>query len=267
MSAPAAGASGTETQTPTPGMSRAEIEQLVRGIVGNGKDNADVVKTITDNFQQREEIRVLKAEVAGLKLKIPADGSLVLTADQKKEWEQITAAGKPVAEILKLVGEHPTLTAQVESYRRSEELGKLAKSEEYDAEGAVEVLKTIVGNRELVFENVQEDEDDPDAEGGKKKVTRERGFFVIEDPVTKSKSKKRASEVIATDHKAFVAALKASGAGDGEGVEEEQGAAPARPGVSFPKQGAMSSKGAGSAASGKSAAKNYLSRTYKKKQS
>lgn len=77
-----------------------------------------------ENYEYRDTLRAQSDELASLRKKVPADGALVLTADQKKVWDAIVASGVPiekVAERIKRAGELETQLAEADFVRLVDE--------------------------------------------------------------------------------------------------------------------------------------------------
>jgi hypothetical protein len=60
-----------------------------------GSSKAYIAKLEKENFNYRRDRANLREENAALKAKVPADGAVVLSADDAKAWEAYKALGKP----------------------------------------------------------------------------------------------------------------------------------------------------------------------------
>lgn len=76
-----------------------------------------------ENHEHRESLRQLRQEADGLKAKVPADGSFVLTADQKKVWDAIVATKVP----LDKVAERLTRANELETKQAEADFAKLVE--------------------------------------------------------------------------------------------------------------------------------------------
>jgi hypothetical protein len=175
-------------------MSRDEIAAMVSQQVQNGQAQAKLTELYEDNFKLRGDKQRLTAENEDLKGKVPAEGAVVLTGNDKTEYEAIQALGKDSKALKKIVGEHETLTGEVTALKRKTLVNEIAEAEGWKPS----VLERLTQGMDLLgVEEVNEEIDDPDREGEKKTVPVKRGYFNTKDAEGKTNGKKKLAEELA----------------------------------------------------------------------
>jgi hypothetical protein len=101
-----------------------------------------------ENYEYRDQLRTQGEELAALRTKVPADGALVLTADQKKTWDAIVATNVPldkVAERIKRAGE-------LEAEQAKAAFDKLVETGASSVKFNAEVLKGLLTDKGYTLE-------------------------------------------------------------------------------------------------------------------
>lgn len=130
-----------------------EFRRMLASAVSSGKVSKEDAPIIRDNFKLRRRVQTLKDENVQLAkaAKVP-EGSLVLTPDQKKEWEAFTALKLPAADVKKVVEERDKLKADAATQAHAQLLDEVADSLDYDADtlqGLVETKQLHVEMKEV----------------------------------------------------------------------------------------------------------------------
>lgn len=181
------------------GLTRDEISQIVRDAMsGSTGDQSQRIQTLlTDNFALREAKRQLIAENDALKARVPADGSITLSGDEKATYEALVALKLKPADIATIVAEHATLKASVAQHAQEKGMTEAAAAEGYDAT----VLGTLVSGQDLVVKPVKEVVD-----GEEKQVPR---AFIQTKGADNVVTEQRLSEYITAKHPKFLPSLMA----------------------------------------------------------
>lgn len=184
------------------GGSRAEIEATVRRLLSEKGANEAVFELLKDNFQQREELRTLKASSEGMQ-KVP-QGGIVLDATQAAAWKQYQELGKP-EDLKKAVEEKATLETEVSKTKWERGADAVAEAHGFQAD----VLKKLPGADKLRFEVREELVD-----GEKSKV----GYVTTDQ---QGATPQRVTDYADANWKEFMPALQAEAAEGGEGDDQE----------------------------------------------
>lgn len=148
------GKADAETPPPAP-----DLGKLVQDAIAKAGDpNAAMKSLVADNYALRDDLRAARA-------KLPADGSVVLSGDDARDWGQYRQFGKP-GDLRKTIDEHKSLGERVATHERDETLRGV--SEKAGVEFAV--LKTLAGST-LVFGETK----------GKDKVGKEITIVTVKD--------------------------------------------------------------------------------------
>lgn len=142
------------------GSSSTEIEATVERLLNSKGDRQAVAELLKDNFKQRDEIRGYLAQIDEVKSKVPAEGTMVLTAEQAKDWTAYQELGKP-EDLKAKVEKVSTLEADLAKRDREAAIASAAEAAGYKAS----VLAKLPGTEALKFELREEEVD-----GEKKKI-------------------------------------------------------------------------------------------------
>ena len=105
-----------------------------------------------DNYQLREKNRGIKEQVKLLEGKVPAEGAVILGADEAKLLEAYKALGGP-EDLNKFQGEFQTVKAELDTLKRESMLETAATAHGYKAS----VLKTLVKEAQVEMREVEKD--------------------------------------------------------------------------------------------------------------
>lgn len=180
-------ATSQEQVTTRQGMSPTEIQAMVAKLVQDGQAQAKLQELFQDNFDLRGKNKDLTTRAETAESKLPKDGDLVLTGEDVALFNEAKATGKNAKQLKEVIKEHGDLSAKVTTLERKTKIHEISEAEGWKP-AVVERLTT--GMDLLGVEEVQEEVDDKDAEGGKKKVTVKRGFINVKGEggtVTKKK--------------------------------------------------------------------------------
>ena len=108
-------------------------EGLARLIQRLGTADAAAAELHRENYQLRDQRRTLKAEVDQLKGKVPAEGTVVLTAEQAAHWNQYQQLGKP-EEITKGLESGKAAMEAAAKRDRADQVSQAAKAVGYQPE-------------------------------------------------------------------------------------------------------------------------------------
>lgn len=172
-----------------------------------------------ENAELREKNRTLRKENDDLTAAQPPKGALILVGDDIKLFNDLKALipeGKKVEDLAATLKEHGEQTLKITELERGNLVRDIAEAEGWKASN----LLRLTAGMELAMEEVEEEIDDPDKEGEKKKVKVKRGFLLVKDATGAVTSRKRLSDEL-TD---FLPSLKAE-AGQAEAGEESKGTA------------------------------------------
>jgi hypothetical protein len=105
---------------------------------------ADKAETVArtlyqENFQLRQQRRDLRTEVKGLKEKLPADGTLVLTKEEAEAWESYKKLGKP-GDIEKSIEEGKKAAESLAQRDRAAQVGDAAKAVGFNPEALTQLF-------------------------------------------------------------------------------------------------------------------------------
>lgn len=177
---------------------------------------ADNEKLKKENAERREANRALTEERDGLKAKVP-DGAVVLTGDEAKAYETLTASGVALTDVPKVAEERDALRTQKAKRDRRDELMQGAPAEGW-GEHAADVLLDTVGF-DAVTDIELRDVDGPNGRDGK--PTKVKAPFLTVDG-----KQVRASEWV-KEHKPHLAgALAVQGSTSGNGTGDSSRAVP-----------------------------------------
>jgi hypothetical protein len=130
-----------------------DIQALVEGFLAKHQNNATaaVAELYRDNYDLREKNRTLKSEKEAAEKKIPAEGSVVLSADEAKVFEAYSQLGTP-DQLKKSIEEAKTSKDELGKLKRSQILRDVA-----DIEGMnPSVLSRLASDMELEIEEYSE---------------------------------------------------------------------------------------------------------------
>lgn len=114
----------------------------------NGDAMALATQLFDENFRLREQKRTLVTEADELKKKLPADGSVVLSADKAKDYEAYQSLGK-ADELKTRLDAHTTLETEVASLKKKEVLRSVAELHGFKV-SVLEDRDTAAGGLEYV---------------------------------------------------------------------------------------------------------------------
>jgi hypothetical protein len=200
-----------------------------------------------ENATLRAEKRALKDQVEDLERKVPPEGALVLKGDDVKAHNDLVALipeGKKVEDLVAALKEGDKLSAKVKELERGNLIRDIAEAEGWKPSN----LLKLTSGMDLALEEVEEEIDDPDNEGEKKKVQVKRGFIQTRDAQGNVQSKKKLGDEL----KDFLPSLKVE-ASQAESSEVAKGTA-------FVKQ-PVGSK-ADPKKAGKNVSQNYIGKAY-----
>jgi hypothetical protein len=136
--------SPSEQQTPPPAPSppAADPAEGYKKLLEKHNNDAAIVagKLYDENHSYRQTIRELKG-------KVPADGSMVLNADQAKLWSNYLELGKP-EEIVTLKNEHGQFATERQAAAREKFHGEVAEAHGYK----VSVLSRLIDQDKIELE-------------------------------------------------------------------------------------------------------------------
>jgi hypothetical protein len=213
--------STTEQQITQPKAPPALTEEKVRDMFQEFTRNRNLTpeaggaQLMADNAELRADKRRLKDKIDALEAnQIPA-GAKVLTGEAIKEHDALkallTGDQKP-EDLVKLLKEHGELTTKVSNLEKQNIAVQIAEAEGWKVSALLKLAKDM----DLVLENVEEDIDDEENEGKKKRVSVPHGFVQTKDAAG-AITKKRLSDEL----KDFLPSL-AREPGDGKDSDGEQ---------------------------------------------
>lgn len=125
--------------TPTPKPEPVpDLGKLVADAVAKHGDQTQALKVFAaDLYAAKDDLKAVRS-------KLPADGALVLTGDDAREWGAYRNLGKP-SDLKRAVEERETFASENATHRRNDELSIVAEK----AGVKLPVLKTLAGS--LVF--------------------------------------------------------------------------------------------------------------------
>ncbi len=238
-------------------ITRSDVRNEVRDalqefqqFIGNRGMTADAggAQLMGENATLRAEKRALKDQVEDLERKVPPEGALVLKGDDVKLHNDLLALipeGKKIEDLVAQIKDGDKLGAKVKELERGNLIRDIAEAEGWKASN----LLKLTSGMDLVLEEVEEEVDDPENEGEKKKVQVKRGFIQTKDAQGNVQSKKK----LADELKDFLPSLKVE-ASQADSSEEAKG-------TTFVKQ-PVGSK-ADPKKAGKNVSQNYLNKAYK----
>lgn len=219
-------AEDTEDKQPQKkGITQAELDDAIERLKTNLRTDDKGVGShlFAENAELRADKRALKKEIEDLEDKVPAKGSIVLSGSDAKTFTDLKAilatlpADKQTPEeITRLLKERGDLSDKVASLEKSQLAIQIAEGEDWK----VSTLLKLTKDMDLAAEEVEEEVDDEENEGEKKKVKALRGFVVTKRAADGTvESKKRLSEELAD----FLPSLaKEHGAGNGNAHKAEE---------------------------------------------
>jgi hypothetical protein len=170
-------------------MTPEQVRELVQQFLTNRNLNPEqgVGTLMAENATLREQKRQLDEQVKGL----PPAGALVLTGDEVTFYNEAKGLNVKVEDLKKIIKDEPTLRAENQKLARDNKLRDIA-----DAEGwKVPVLDRLTNGMELFgVEEVEEETDDPENEGQKKKTKVMRGYLNVKDDKGTVTGKKKLAE-------------------------------------------------------------------------
>lgn len=209
-------AEGTIQPKAVPPLTEEKVRDMFQEFTRNRNltPEAGGAQLMADNAELRADKRRLKDKVEALEAnQIPA-GAMVLTGDAIKEHNALkallTGEMKP-EDLVKLLKEHGELTTKVSTLEKQNIAVQIAEAEGWKVSALLKLAKGM----DLVLEGVEEEVDDEENEGKKKKVTVQRGFVQTKDAAGAVTKKKLSDEL-----KDFLPALVKE-QGDGQGSDEE----------------------------------------------
>lgn len=139
------GTTDTKTETKVEPPAAPDLGKLIDAAVAKHGDQTSALKAFAaDLYAARDDLKAVRA-------KLPADGSIVLTGDNAKDWGAYQGLGKP-SELRKTVDEHKTLSATTAAYERAEVLrGVAEKASTPTSKVSYPVLARLAGPH-LTFE-------------------------------------------------------------------------------------------------------------------
>jgi hypothetical protein len=124
------------------------LEQFGRDAIRIAEKLADVQ---SDNHRLREERRNLKQQLTEAQGKAPADGAVILTADESKVYAAYTALGKPDA-LKQALETKGTAEQELTALKREKALAKAAEAAGFSAT----VLTTLAGDLDIQVRPVKD---------------------------------------------------------------------------------------------------------------
>lgn len=178
------------------GKSAPDLVKAAQGLVerSGGDALAAVVKLLDEAHDGREERRVLRVELDGLKAKLP-EGAVILTGDDAKAWPAYTALGKP-DDLAATVATGKTASEQLAAIDAQKTLDEAATLTGLKAKPLAGLLKAH--DRRVVVEDVT---------GEDGKVSR----VAMVKPLSGEGESKPLADFAATDLADYLPALKADG--------------------------------------------------------
>jgi hypothetical protein len=178
------------------GKSAPDLVKAAQGLVerSGGDALAAVVKLLDEAHDGREERRVLRVELDGLKAKLP-EGAVILTGDDAKAWPAYTALGKP-DELAATVATGKTASEQLAAIDAQKTLDEAATLTGLKAKPLAGLLKAH--DRRVVVEDVTGED------GTVRRVA-------LVKPLTGEGESKPLADFAATDLADYLPALKADG--------------------------------------------------------
>jgi len=210
----------TRQRQGSPPVTRDEIQEMFRNFLSNRNFTPEQggAHLYADNATLRADKRNLQNEVDELRAKVPSADAVVLKGDDVKLFNDLKALipeGKKVEDLAETLKEHGQLTLKVTELERGNLVRDIAEEEGWKASN----LLRLTAGMELTMEEVEEEVDDPEKEGEKKKIKAKRGFLVVKDATGAVTSRKRLSEELAD----FLPSLKAETGGSTDSGEESKG--------------------------------------------
>jgi hypothetical protein len=116
-------------------LTKGDIESMMQGFIAKqGGDYQRAAATLfDDNHKLREDKRKLTDEVESLKIRIPVDGSFILSAEQAKAWQAYRELGEDPKELKKKLETATTAEGELAKLRKSESLREAAEVEGFKA--------------------------------------------------------------------------------------------------------------------------------------
>jgi hypothetical protein len=157
------GEGGTTTTTETKVEDKApDLVKAVEGLVAKHGDTTAALRVLLgENYSYRDQLRETKA-------KLPADGSIVLTGDQAKDWQHYQGLGK-VSDLRTALAERDTFKGEAATLRKGDTRRQAAEIHKFKS-GALELLAKdldlVIGDR-VDAKGVLVGEDDKPLPAGK----------------------------------------------------------------------------------------------------
>jgi hypothetical protein len=143
----------TTPSVPDPDPAKAPTADQARKLIDKyGGGEFAVMRLMEEKFQARERIRELEG-------KLPPAGSLVLSADEAKDWTDYRGLGS-VSDIRKVKKDAETASAEVARRTREDHLSSVADAMKIPAENRKAFLKLAVDG-EHVIKDEQDDKKQP----------------------------------------------------------------------------------------------------------
>ena len=181
---------GQENIQTRQGMSPQEISAMVAKLVQDGHAQTKLQELFEDNFKLRGKNAELTAKVTAFEEKAPKTGDIVITGTDVALFNQAKEFGKDAAGLKALVEEHTGLSTQVKDLKRKTVVSEIAEAEGWKPN----VLDRLTAGMDLAgIEEFEEEIDDPDKPGEKKKEKFKRGVVSVKDS-SGNVSKKRLVE-------------------------------------------------------------------------
>lgn len=117
------------TPTPKPDdRSSSEFRDFLRemfsGSTSSSKPSDREERLLRENFKQREKTREANERATAAEAKVPKEGSVILTADQAKEWQALAELKLPVADIKTRLTERDQLSVKDKERTDAEQLAE-----------------------------------------------------------------------------------------------------------------------------------------------
>lgn len=207
-----------------PPITRDDVRDLFKEFISNRNMNPEQggAQLMADNAVLREDKRRLKEDLKSLEAKVPQEGQVIVSAADAKLLTDVKGvlqtlstdkAKQTVEELNSQLKERTDLSGKVASLEKDKLAVEIAEAEGWK----VSTLLRLTQGMELLLEDVEEEVDDPENEGKKKKVQVKRGFITQRDASGGVTGKKKLSDEL-TD---FLPSL-AKEHGDGKDSDEER---------------------------------------------
>lgn len=174
--------------TPPGGGSQPDFETILKRTEGGAIALAHQLFTETSTL--RTQKAALETEIGQIKAKLPAEGAVVLTADEATLWGTIKGLNLKPEEIKQRLEGSSTAETELKKLKRRELLREASESPSDDpaVRFKASVLESVIGDQEIVWQDVTKDEQTRKVAHVKVKEGETEKLVTLDDYVKKHKA-------------------------------------------------------------------------------